>query len=202
MWGMPRRHGGTRLLLCGLPLLPNTDQQEARSHRSIESPGWLLSQHLWSSLYLAIDRCAASPAFSVSSRSTATFLIRLISESFRSGFLQQIEDRQRLLIKLFPDGPALFLIQFPDQLEQSLKCLLDGQAVLLPVVIGNDLLVVLLEIGTQGILLIAAFAALSPQLGEGSGRWCSLSGYRSNSCLRRSKSILLISYGFVSSLCR
>ena len=70
---------------------------------------------------------------------------------FQVRLLQQVEDRQRLLVQSFAKGAALLLLELLDELEQLLEGPLDGDAVLLAVVLGDDLLVVLLEIGAQRI---------------------------------------------------
>ena len=66
--------------------------------------------------------------------------------------LEQVEQGQRRLVEALAEGARLLIVELGDELEERLERLFNRHAVLFPIVVGDQFLVVLLEVGSQRVL--------------------------------------------------
>ena len=82
------------------------------------------------------------------------------------GFVEQVEDGEGFFIQAFAGGAGFFLAHGLHIFEQGFEGLLDGDAVFFAVVVGDDLVVVTLEVGAHWVLFEQALQALFDGLPE------------------------------------
>ena len=82
------------------------------------------------------------------------------------GFVEQVEDGEGFFVQAFAGGAGFFLAHGLHIFEQFFEGLLDGDTVFFAVVVGDDLVVVALEVCAQWVLFEQALQALFDGLPE------------------------------------